>query len=288
METHPKKNQILKALGISETVSPTVHKDPIHCKKGDKFLLCTDGLNGEINDQKIESIINKKSNINSVGDDLIDAALKAGGNDNITLQIIEVLNSPFEQSVFQDYSPIKTTAIEEVNTDPDLKTTIIDAPKSVPKESTNNKIFLTVTASLLIVSLCLFLLTKKGYISFNNPKANKINKSVIVVDTASNIINDSTETLIDSIQQIINNSTLDNQGIESIDSLSLINKKNDSTNTLNTKIDSNDHLSPKAADSNKKTNIETVTLLDSSKSSSSKVKSISNVKTDSTNSSLNN
>lgn len=288
METHPKKNQILKALGISETVSPTVHKDPIHCKKGDKFLLCTDGLNGEINDQKIESIINKKSNINSVGDDLIDAALKAGGNDNITLQIIEVLNSPFEQSVFQDYSPIKTTAIEEVNTDPDLNTTIIDAPKSVPKESTNNKIFLIVTASLLIVSLCLFLLTKKGYISFNNPKANKINKSVIVVDTASNIINDSTETLIDSIQQIINNSTLDNQGIESIDSLSIINKKNDSTNTLNTKIDSNDHLPPKAADSNKKTNIETVTLLDSSKSSSSKVKSISNDKTDSTNSYLNN
>ena len=288
METHPKKNQILKALGISETVSPTVHKEPIHSRKGDKFLLCTDGLNGEINDQKIESIINKKSDINSVGDDLIDAALKAGGGDNITLQIIKVLNSPFEQSVFPDYSPIKTTVIEEVNTDPDLKTTLIDAPTSVPKKSTNNKIFLIVTASLLVVSLCVFLLTKKGYISFNNPKANKINKSVIVVDTASNIINDSTETLIDSIQQIINNSTLDNQGIENIDSLSIYNKKNNSTNTLNTKIDSNEHVPPKAADSNKKTNIETVTLLDSSKSSSSTVKSISNDKTDSTNSSLNN
>ena len=38
METHPKKNQILKALGISETVSPTVYKHPIHSKKGDKNL----------------------------------------------------------------------------------------------------------------------------------------------------------------------------------------------------------------------------------------------------------
>ena len=91
-----------------------------------------------------------------------------------------------------------------------------------------------------------------------------------------------------AVFSVNNNLTLDNQGIESIDSLSIINKKNDSTNTLNTRIDSNDHLPPKAADSNKKTNIETLTLLDSSKSSSSKVKSISNDKTDSTNSSLNN
>ena len=59
MESHPKKNQILKALGISKLIEPTIYSAPIHTVKGDKFLLCSDGLNGEVNDTNIEAIIKK-------------------------------------------------------------------------------------------------------------------------------------------------------------------------------------------------------------------------------------
>ena len=39
METHPRKNELTKALGISDSIEVEVVQDPIKAKKGDKFLL---------------------------------------------------------------------------------------------------------------------------------------------------------------------------------------------------------------------------------------------------------
>jgi len=101
METHPRKNELTRALGISETVEVEISENPLLVKKGDKFLMCSDGLCGLVNDHTISYVINKESG-NSAVDELIQLAENAGGNDNISVGIIEVESSPHLKTVFKD------------------------------------------------------------------------------------------------------------------------------------------------------------------------------------------
>jgi protein phosphatase len=63
---------------------------------GDLFLLCSDGLTRELPDARIESILtdsaagNDESALEDMCGRLIQAANKAGGNDNITCLLVRV------------------------------------------------------------------------------------------------------------------------------------------------------------------------------------------------------
>lgn len=105
-ESHPNKNQILKALGTSSVIEGTISQNPIQVKAGDIFLLCSDGLNGMVNDRGLEMML-QGEDLNKSGDDLIRAALDAGGNDNITLTIVAIDESVYYQSKFEDFNPVK-------------------------------------------------------------------------------------------------------------------------------------------------------------------------------------
>ena len=101
METHPRKNELTRALGISIEVEVEVSEKPLIVKNGDKFLMCSDGLCGLVNDPTILNTINKEKGFGAV-EELIQLALNAGGNDNISVDIIEVVNSPHLKTVFKD------------------------------------------------------------------------------------------------------------------------------------------------------------------------------------------
>lgn len=117
-ESHPKKNQILEALGIKPEVNASVCEAPIHPKPGDCFLLCSDGLNGMIKDREIEKLIDSET-IETSCRALIDSANNAGGNDNITATLVSITESPYAQSVFKHFNPVigaATTIIEPIGT----------------------------------------------------------------------------------------------------------------------------------------------------------------------------
>lgn len=78
---HPRKNIITKAVGVFETLSYDYNE--VQMKSGAKLLLCTDGLTNMISDEEIHSIINENS-----AEKLVDAAVKAGGSDNVTAVLI--------------------------------------------------------------------------------------------------------------------------------------------------------------------------------------------------------
>ena len=56
-ESHPRKNELTRALGIAPDVIVEVAENPILAKKGDKFLMCSDGLSGLVNDFKISNAL---------------------------------------------------------------------------------------------------------------------------------------------------------------------------------------------------------------------------------------
>lgn len=105
-EHHPQKNRILKALGGDLQVMPDVNRCPIKPKKGDIFLLCSDGLSGMIQDGVMESVLSQETSLNQKGNQLVDIALNNGGVDNITAQLVEVKSSPHKKSQFKSFNPI--------------------------------------------------------------------------------------------------------------------------------------------------------------------------------------
>jgi protein phosphatase len=89
IENFPHKNVIVRALGMKETVQVDVaHHDP---EPGDLYLLCSDGLNGMITDAKIrELMIAHRDDLEKCCNELIKAANEGGGNDNVTVVLVEI------------------------------------------------------------------------------------------------------------------------------------------------------------------------------------------------------
>lgn len=102
-ENHPNKNRILKALGIKPDLSPSI--DQVYPKNGDVFIICSDGLSGMVSDAKIEEVLMNNESIENKGETLINLSLAAGGLDNITLELIQIVSSPHTKSVFKSYNP---------------------------------------------------------------------------------------------------------------------------------------------------------------------------------------
>ena len=84
---HPKKNYITEAIGIDEEVSINYHKNNI--EKGDRLLLCSDGLTDMVKDRKIREIFHSLKSKKEIANKLINTANENGGKDNITCIIIE-------------------------------------------------------------------------------------------------------------------------------------------------------------------------------------------------------
>ncbi|MDR1627384.1 MAG: Stp1/IreP family PP2C-type Ser/Thr phosphatase [Oscillospiraceae bacterium] len=86
-QKHPRKNLITKALGVNETITCDYNK--IKVQKNDIIMLCTDGLTNYLNSEEIQKILLENNSENSI-DILINQAKNLGGNDNITVSVIEI------------------------------------------------------------------------------------------------------------------------------------------------------------------------------------------------------
>ncbi|MGD0802428.1 MAG: Stp1/IreP family PP2C-type Ser/Thr phosphatase [Terracidiphilus sp.] len=82
----PMRNVITRALGTQESVEPDLFE--CEAEPGDLFLLCSDGLTGELTDPLIESMLAVDLPLADLCARLVDAANKAGGHDNITCLLV--------------------------------------------------------------------------------------------------------------------------------------------------------------------------------------------------------
>jgi serine/threonine protein phosphatase PrpC len=96
-ETHPQRSVITRALGTDLEVdvdSVTVDTEP-----GDVYLICSDGLTTMIGDEEILEIIGRAKSLEHAGKDLIKAANRRGGEDNVTVVLFAVeADEPVEET----------------------------------------------------------------------------------------------------------------------------------------------------------------------------------------------
>ncbi|OGN91127.1 MAG: hypothetical protein A2Y88_00245 [Chloroflexi bacterium RBG_13_48_10] len=86
---HPQRNVILRCLGENPQVEVDVYTQDL--LPGDKLLLCSDGLSGMLDDLKIQIVSNESQSPQMACDYLVDTANLAGGMDNISIILVEVI-----------------------------------------------------------------------------------------------------------------------------------------------------------------------------------------------------
>jgi len=89
-EQHPRKNEILNAIGLDGMTPAVVCDTPLSPQPGGILLLCSDGLTGMVPDSTIQHVLGRSElSLDDKVKKLISLANEAGGLDNITLQLVE-------------------------------------------------------------------------------------------------------------------------------------------------------------------------------------------------------
>lgn len=91
LKTHPKRNYLTKALGVSGSVGPDYFE--IKGIENSIFLLCTDGLTGVCEDQDILHKLNQITERKTSADELVQFALDSGSRDNVSAIVIYCENA---------------------------------------------------------------------------------------------------------------------------------------------------------------------------------------------------
>lgn len=93
-ETHPRRNELLRALGTHGNVDVDLGKEPVVPYRDDVFLLCSDGLNAHVSDREIAEVLRDEFlSVQHKALKLVEMANMGGGEDNITVQIIDFHNA---------------------------------------------------------------------------------------------------------------------------------------------------------------------------------------------------
>ena len=86
---HPHRHILTRALGVSADV--TVDLWRIQPVRGDRFLLCSDGLTNELDSDQISEVLSSVADPGKAAQLLVQAARTHGGSDNITAVVIDVV-----------------------------------------------------------------------------------------------------------------------------------------------------------------------------------------------------
>jgi serine/threonine protein phosphatase PrpC len=163
-ETHPQRSVITRALGTDPDVDVDVFS--IEAKPGDLFLICSDGLTSMVDDATILNTVEvQRDDLDGVAKELVAAANRSGGEDNITVVFFEVVNeaAPSETKPMPalDEEPPKQEADEDTLTEADrvpaIETMVVPPEQAremaAEVEPEEPKERLSVQAARVVVSL---------------------------------------------------------------------------------------------------------------------------------------
>jgi protein phosphatase len=86
---HPHRHILTRALGVADDVSVDLWR--IQPARGDRFVLCSDGLTNELDEPQIAEVLDTVPDPQIAADLLVRAARTHGGSDNITVVVVDVV-----------------------------------------------------------------------------------------------------------------------------------------------------------------------------------------------------
>lgn len=85
---HPRRHVVTRAIGAAGAVDVDYWLLPI--ARGDRILVCSDGLTGELPDEVVSATLLAESDPQAAADRLVSDAVAAGGRDNVTVVVVDV------------------------------------------------------------------------------------------------------------------------------------------------------------------------------------------------------
>ena len=125
-ERHPQRNVITRALGVEALV--VVDAWLLRPADGDRLLLCSDGLFGELSEARIAEVLTEAPDPETAARQLAQEADAAGGRDNVTTVVVDVVDSGQEAAPLDGrYRRISTPAVDlsDIDDDRDRTDTVL-------------------------------------------------------------------------------------------------------------------------------------------------------------------
>jgi len=98
--SHPQKNVITNSLGGGNDRCEPEVSDKYGYFDNDILLICSDGLSDMVDEKSLENILGSDGTIIQKADELISCANERGGEDNITLVLIEIQNGEDKETIW--------------------------------------------------------------------------------------------------------------------------------------------------------------------------------------------
>ena len=84
---HPLRNIVTRCLGRA---MPPVDTWDLPLTEGEVFVVCSDGLTGELEDDEIAHVLRAGSDPQRLAERLVRLAVEYGGHDNVTVVVVQV------------------------------------------------------------------------------------------------------------------------------------------------------------------------------------------------------
>ena len=126
-EVHPQRSVITRALGTDPNVD--VDSFSVETSAGDVFLICSDGLTSMIDDETILGIVEpRRGDLSAAAKELIAAANRSGGEDNITVVFFEMTDQAPEPPAETKAMPVVQAPPPPSAADEDTLTGLVRVP----------------------------------------------------------------------------------------------------------------------------------------------------------------
>ncbi|MCT9869535.1 protein phosphatase 2C domain-containing protein [Paenarthrobacter aurescens] len=122
-ETHPHKNVLMRVLGDVDA-SPELDLDVLDVEPGERWLLCSDGLN-YVAGHVVERMVRETKDLRECAEILVDLTLEAGAPDNVTVVMLEISEETDDD--------VNTAAVDVV---PAAALAAVDEPEAVTASKT--------------------------------------------------------------------------------------------------------------------------------------------------------
>ncbi|MGJ9426461.1 protein phosphatase 2C domain-containing protein [Nesterenkonia halotolerans] len=115
-EYHPHKNVLMRVLGDVDA-SPELDITSFPLEAGERWMLCSDGLNAVVSDRLIEQKLRSTQSLETIVDDLVDLTLGGGAPDNVTVVCLEVVEADDAALAPSDDLPLSEAAVAAASYD---------------------------------------------------------------------------------------------------------------------------------------------------------------------------
>ncbi|HVJ95554.1 MAG TPA: Stp1/IreP family PP2C-type Ser/Thr phosphatase [Acidimicrobiia bacterium] len=154
-ESHPQRAIITRALGVDVEVDVDVYT--IEVVPGDRVMLCSDGLTTMIRERDVERIIRAEQEPQHAADALVRAANEAGGEDNTTVLVLDILETsatpPPDPDALLDSPPTGAAAVAAAGPEPPPPAPDAEPPPKGTKLRTLRGAILVIVPLLFIVGI---------------------------------------------------------------------------------------------------------------------------------------